>query len=34
MDFLDVSTVESCKKESRRCGSDSHHVLNPWRNVC
>jgi len=31
MDFLDVSTAESCKKESRRCGSDSPHVFNPWR---
>jgi len=31
MNFLDVSTEESYKKESRRCGSDSHHVFNPWR---
>lgn len=31
MNFLDVSTEESCKKESRRCGSDAHHVFNPWR---
>lgn len=29
--FSTSTREESCKKESRRCGSDSHHVFNPWR---